>query len=218
MKRNTASIIFCLAALLSIVAIPVIEYIGGRLCFPLIVPPLLPAQIVPYGIWLFAVVMLIGLIVRSIKNKCQIHIPCGAFVIALVFMGLFLTSYEPMSAFLLGLKTRFVKKVGYATMRGFAEEVSKKPEGIVHEPGKSNPRYNEDQSYRKALTARYPFLGWAFGSGDVHMRDDIVQLTWGSALTGHWGFQVCPAGAVEDIERGIFLRVSTDIQFVLYED
>jgi len=47
-----------------------------------------------------------------------------------------------------------------------------------------------------------------------------VEVTWGSALTGHWGFQVAPDGEVKDLEpgRGTTLRVSRDIQFVSYGD
>jgi len=41
-------------------------------------------------------------------------------------------------------------------------------------------------------------------------------MTWGSPLTGYWGFQVAPGGEVKDPEegRGRILRVSEDIQFV----
>ena len=48
------------------------------------------------------------------------------------------------------------------------------------------------------------------------VRDGIVELTWGSALVGHWGFQVAPDGVVKDMERdrGAVLRVAADIQFI----
>ena len=50
----------------------------------------------------------------------------------------------------------------------------------------------------------------------VIVRGGIVQLTWGSALVGHWGFQVAPDGTVRDLEKGYgaALRVSDDIQFI----
>jgi hypothetical protein len=198
-----------------------IEFVGGLLCFPVIVPPGLPAQIVPYGIWLFAVAKLISLTIRALKRRRQILMPFGALVISLASMWFFFTRNQPMSGFLWGMKTRFAYVTGYEAMREFANEVAQKPEGIIDDPAKPDPRYNEDQRVRKALAARYPFLDWGFGGGDVCMRDDIVSLLWGSSLAGHWGFQVATDGMVKDLtepDPGTFLRVSDDMQFVYYKD
>ena len=48
------------------------------------------------------------------------------------------------------------------------------------------------------------------------VRDGIVQLTWGSALVGHWGCQLAPEGTVRNLEKGhgTALRVPGDIQFI----
>jgi hypothetical protein len=206
MKSNKKNIVLCLTAVLCVGSIPVIEYVGGRLCFPLIVPPLLPAQIVPYALWLFAVVMLLIAIIRSLKKRNQLILPCASLLIAIASMWFFLANYEPLSGFLLGMKTRFVNKVGYPKMREFAKEIALEYE-----------KFAEDPNSREDLSSRYPFLNWAFGKGNFYMGDDVVEHTWGSPLTGHWGFQVSPDGAVKDIERGKFLRVSKDIQFVYYK-
>ena len=207
MKSNKKNIVLCLIAVLCVGSIPVIEYVGGRLCFPLIVPPLLPAQIIPYAIWLFVVVMLFVTVVRSLKERKQLIISCTGLLITIASMWIFHASFNPLTGFLVGMKTRFVKKVGYATMREFAKEVRLEQE-----------RYFKDPNSRKELWERYTFLNWAFGKGNFYVRDDVVEHTWGSPLTGHWGFQVSPDGTVKDIERGSFLRVSKDIQFVYYYD
>jgi len=207
MRSNKKNIILCLIGVLCVGSIPVIEYVGGRLCFPLIVPPLLPAQIIPYAIWLFVAVMLFVTVVRSLKEKKQLIISCTGLLITIASMWIFHASFNPLTFFLVGMKTRFVKKVGYATMREFAKEVRLEQE-----------RYFEDPNSLKELSERYTFLNWVFGSGNFYIRDDVVEHTWGSPLTGHWGFQVSPDGTVKDIERGRFLRVSKDIQFVCYED
>ena len=58
LARGTAmkktSVVWGMVFLLCLVALPGIEYTGGRLCMPLIVPPLFPAQIVPVGVGLLA--------------------------------------------------------------------------------------------------------------------------------------------------------------------
>ena len=54
------------------------------------------------------------------------------------------------------------------------------------------------------------------------VQSGLVELTWGSPLTGHWGFQVSTGGAIWDLtdrkDRGRSLRVAEDIQFVYYYD
>jgi hypothetical protein len=70
------------------------------------------------------------------------------------------------------------------------------------------------------LVSRYPFLTWNDGPGHVIARGGLVELTWGSPLVGHWGFQVAPGGEVTDLDpdEGWFLRVARDLQFVNYFD
>jgi hypothetical protein len=102
-------------------------------------------------------------------------------------------------------------------MREFAKEVSQRGEEIViARPGKWSPATPEQQKQWDDLRSRYPFLRWTFGQGTVVARDGIVSLTWGSALTGHWGFQLALEETVKGLEqdRGRVLKVSDDIQFV----
>jgi hypothetical protein len=116
-------------------------------------------------------------------------------------------------------------EVGYPKMREFAREISQDPslaetQGVIHGPAKVGLASHQVPEKWNGLISRYPFLGWTRGTGVVGARDGVVELTWGSALTGHWGFQVSPGGAVEDLEedRGTQLRVAEDIQFVYYYD
>ncbi len=108
-------------------------------------------------------------------------------------------------------------KVGYLKMREFAKEVSQMgPETMIARLGTWRPPTTEDQKRWDGLAARYPFLEWNDASGTVLVRDGVVQLTWGSALVGHWGFQVAPEGTARNLEKGhgAALRVSGDIQFI----
>lgn len=102
-------------------------------------------------------------------------------------------------------------------MREFAKEMSQAgPEAIIRKPGVGGLPAPQQQKQWDDPAARYPFLDWNHGTGTVIVRGGIVELTWGSALTGHWGFQVAPDGVVKDVEedRGAVLRVAPDIQFI----
>ena len=102
-------------------------------------------------------------------------------------------------------------------MREFAKEMSQAgPEAIIGRPDVGSPPASQQQKRWDDLVARYPFLDWNHGTGAVIVRDGIVELTWGSALVGHWGVQVAPDGVVKDMEkdRDVVLRVAADIQFI----
>jgi hypothetical protein len=215
MKANRSIIILSLLALLSIVAIPAIDYIGGRQCFPLVVPPLLPATIVPYTVWLFLVVLIVIFVVRSIIKKQGIFIALGALLIVLTSMWLFQNFYQSTSGFLWGLKSRFENDVGYKKMREYAHEYASE---YTKSASNQHGIYVRDPNFHKDRLPRYSFLGWNSGNRYSYMVENVVEHTWGSPLTGHWGFQVSPNGAVKDIERCDVLRVSSDIQFVYYYD
>ncbi len=106
-------------------------------------------------------------------------------------------------------------------MREFAKEVSRTgEEAMIAGPGKWSPATPEQQKQWNDLRSRYPFLRWTFGQGLMVAHGGIVSVTWGSPLTGHWGFEMAPDGKVRDPEGGRcrILRVSEDIQFVNYFD
>jgi hypothetical protein len=200
------------------VALPVIDYAGGRSCMPLWAPlVLLPAEIVPLGIgFLAAIILVLTVIKSSLVRRHQLW-AVGALTIVVAATLAFAHFSLHFPGFLHGLRDRFVMKVGYPKMREFAKEMARTgAEAMIARPGTWNPVTTEDQKRWDDLVARYPFLDWNDATGTVLVRDGIVQLTWGSALVGHRGFQVGPEGTVRNLEkgRGAALRVSGDIQFV----
>jgi hypothetical protein len=214
--------IICAAVfLLCLVAWPVIDYIGGRLCEPLSFPPLWPAEIVPSGIGLLVAVILLITVIRSLLARRQRGWTIGALAVIIAAAWAFRLYGPQLPGFLHGLRDRFVIEVGYPRMREFAKEVSQTgKEDIIQNPSVWGRQSQEQQKRWDDLVVRYPFLGWTHGAGSVIVRDGIVELTWGSPLTGHWGFQVAPnrkVGPVEE-DRGRVLTVSKDIQFVYYFD
>lgn len=122
-KRIDDSIVFCVIALLSILSVPVIGYIGGRQCCPLIVA-ILPAEIVPVAVWLLSVIMLVVSVVRSLVIRRHILLRCAALVIVLISTMAFFSFGNLMPFYLYGLRDRFEEKAGYANIREFANEVS----------------------------------------------------------------------------------------------
>jgi hypothetical protein len=186
---------------------------------PLIVPPLLPAQIVPVAIGLLAGVKLVIAVVQSLSAHRHRTWTIGALVVVIIATWTFVSCGSRLPGFLHGLRDRFVVKAGYAKMREFAKEVSQTgAEAIIARPGRRSPATSEQQKQWDDLVARYPFVNWTFGQGTILVRGGIVRMTWGSPLTGHWGFQVAPGGEVKDPEEGRcrILWVSEDIQFVYY--
>jgi len=213
---RVASVLSCVVFLLCLVALPIIGYAGGRLCEPLCVL-LFPAEIVPLGIGFVAAVILVLTVVRSLVARRHRLWAIGALAIVVVATLTFAHSAPRLPGFLHGLQDRFVAKVGYPRMREFAKEVSQiGPGATIARPGRWNPATPEDQKRWDDLVTRYPFLGWNDATGTVGVGDGTVGLSWGSALVGHWGFQVAAQGTVKDLEKDHHraLRVSDDIQFV----
>ncbi|MDI6450714.1 hypothetical protein [Anaerobaca lacustris] len=223
MKRT--SIVCGVVFLLCLLALPSIGYIGGRVCMPLWVPPFLPAQVVPLGIGFVAGVFLLGAVVRSLIARRDRRWTLGVLAVVIAATGAFRLAAPHSPGYLHGLRDRFVSKVGYARMRQFAEEVSRHhplvdSEGILIRPDRLKAGSPEQIEQWNDLVSRYPFLNWNFATGTVIAREGLVELTWGSPLVGHWGFQVATTGEVTDLDpdRAWFLRVAEDIQFVNYFD
>lgn len=219
------SIICGVIYLLCLLALPVINYAGGRACMPLIVPPLLPAEIVPLGIGFVATIYLLGAVVRSLIARRDRRWTLGVLVVVVAATGAFWLGARHLPGFLHGLRDRFASRVGYDRMRQFAEEISQnhplvQAEGILIRPERLASASAEQRQQWNDLVSRYPFLNWRPGAGSVVARGGLVTLTWGSPLVGHWGFQVAPGGEVTDLDsdEGRFLRVAKDIQFVNYFD
>jgi len=121
---KTTSIVWSVVFLLCLVAFPVIEYLGGRLCMPLVVPPLFPAQVVPAGVGLLAGFKLMSTVVRLLSARQNRVWALGALTVAVAATGAFWFCSPHLPGFLHGLRDRFIAKVGYARMREFAQEVS----------------------------------------------------------------------------------------------
>ncbi len=215
MKTKKANIVFAIAAVLCVIAIPAIGFAGGLLCFPLFALP----AIAPYGIWLFLVVSLTCSTLGARKNARQVRMPLGALAIAVASMWLLHANYRPTSVFVRGLEFRFAQKAGYDAMRQFAKEVAESPGGVAHAHDLGNPQERFDPKRRAEFGSRYPFLDWGFGTGILSVSKGVVSQTWGSALTGHWGFRVATGGSLGTPKDCVdILRASDDIQFVYYED
>ncbi len=212
------SVLCSVVFLLCLVALPVIDYAGGRLCRPLGVPLVgLPAEIMPLGIGFLVVIILVLTLVRSFLARRHRAWTIGALTVVIAAAYVYWFQLPEFPGYLEGLRDRFVTKVGYPKMQEFAGEMSRAgPEAMIAGPGRWKPETVEDQKRWTDLVARYPFLDWNNATGTVLVRDGIVQLTWGSALVGHWGFQVAPEGAVRNLEKGhgAALRASGDIQFI----
>jgi hypothetical protein len=222
---KATNVICGIAFLLCLVAFPVIAYVGGRLCTPLDFPPLFPAEIVPAGVGLLAGIGIMATVIRSLIARQHQAWTLGSLAIIIGAGGAFWVGAPHLPGFLHGLRDRFVSEVGYDRMRTFATELSQgsslvDPDGILRKPSNREKATPEQQRQWNDLVARYPFVNWVFGYGTVIVREGIVEMTWGSPLTGHWGFRVAPAGRVKnpDEDRCRVLRGSEDIQFVYYFD
>jgi hypothetical protein len=218
---RTASVLCVIVFLLSLAAWPVIDYAGGRACMPVMFPALWPAELTASAIGFLAVVAVVIMVVKSLLARRRRIWTIGALAIVIAAGWVFPSCLPKLPGFLHGLRDRFVMEVGYPKLREFAKEISRTGvEAMIARPSTGNLPPTEQQKCWDELVARYPFLGWNDGAGTVIARGGIVELTWGSPLTGHWGVQVAPGGTVKDVdeERARALRVSQDIQFVYYDD
>ena len=208
-----------------LLALPAIDYVGGRQCEPLTLGPL-PAQIAPFATGLLAVIYLLVTAVASLVLKRHRPWSVGALIVSIIAIGLSpLWDDCQLPGFLHGLRDRCVAEVGYANMREFAREVSQDDfplvsDGLVHRPDRDGAATPREQEQWDDLVSRYRFLGWNKQSGTIVVGEGQVELYWGSALTGHWGFQVSAGASLEapEEDRGRVLRVADDIQFVEYFD
>jgi hypothetical protein len=218
--------ITCAVVVLScLLALPAIDYVGGRTGGPLTLGPF-PAQVVPFATGLLAVIYLLVTAVASLVVKQHRRWSVGMLTISIMATGLSpLWDDCRLPGFLHGLRDRFVADVGYAKMREFAREVSQDNfllvvDGVLRRPGEYGAATPREQKRWDDSVSRYRFLGWNRQSGTIVVDEGQVELYWGSALTGHWGFQVSTGARLEapEEDRGRMLRVADDIQFVEYYD
>ena len=194
------SIICTVVFLVCLLSLPAIRYLGGRQCMPLVVAPLLPAEVVPSGIGFVTAIVLLASLATGRDRKWTL----GAVVVLIGTTSVFWFCYQPSTIFLYGLRDRFTSQVGYAATRQFAQDFSQSD---------SLPM---EQKQWEHLVKRYPFLRWNRMARARITQQGAVKVEWGSPLLGHWGFEVAGKGAlsVPEKDRGRVLKVVDDIQFV----
>jgi len=222
MQMKIASITCVVVLFVCLASLPVIDYAGGRTCRPFSVF-LFPAEIVPFGIGFVAVLILLAKAVLSLVKRRDRCWMLGALVVSIAAIATYRGVANRLPGFHEGLRDRFVAHVGYPKMREFAKEVSRLVDSgvVIRNPGQDKPLSDEEQKVWGDLVSRYPFLAWNDASGGMFARGGIVELTWGSPLTGHWGFQVSPEGTVKALveeDRAFSLKAADDVQFVYYWD
>jgi len=93
-------------------------------------------------------------------------------------------------------------------------EVAESSYKVLKTPKRYGPLSNEEQRIWDEFADKYEFLHWNSGWAHVFIYKNIVTVEWGSALVGHWVFQVALHGtAFKNQDRGRYLKVEDDIQF-----
>jgi len=207
---------------LSLLGLLVLRYLDGRLDESQAVLSFFSADIGLLGVGFLAGLTLVYTAAASLMARRNRRWTAGA--LAIVFGATAIFWFGVNSVFLYGLRDRFVAEVGYPAMHHFAREIIEDgsltdADGMLHPPGCHGTASPRQQKRWDKLVARYPFLAWSGGPATV-ARHGSVEASWGSALTGHWGFEVLLTGTLQspDVDRGKALRVCDDIQFVCYYD
>jgi len=204
-RTNTkmVSIICTVVFVACLLSLPVISYMGGRQCMPLIFPWLFPAEIIPWGVGFVAAMVLMVALFKSRDRKW----PLGALAVIIGATVVFWFCC-PATIFLYGMRDRFVAQVGYPMMRQFAREFPQNDELLM------------EQEQWDDMVRRYPFLNWSTGARARVTPQGAVRVEWGSPLFGHRGFDVAGKGTLRapDKNKGQVLKVTDDIQFFYLYD
>jgi len=216
---KSASIIGAGIFLLCLLTLPVLAYLSGRKCRHLSVAIVLPAEVVPWLVGAVAAVTVFGMTVASLVVRHERLWTLGALGIVVVSTAVFWFCFQPVTVFLYGLRDCFAARVGYPTLRQFAREILQdgspiEADGALYPPGVRGHASPDEQKRWEDLVARYPFLGWNGGSATFARRGS-VRLHWGSALVGHWGFEVVVEGSlhISEDDRERAFKVADDLQF-----
>lgn len=226
MKKS--DLILLVILICSVAAACATDYIGGYIARPLDIL-LFPAVLFPAFIALLAFLILsiksvIGLIRRTRRYMSLLNIGIMGLMVVII-------AWVPIPGYLHGLRDRFKNEIGYEGLREFAyefeghedlEKLTPEVTGFSHKilkgPNKFGPLSSEEQSIWDEFSEKYEFLHWNRDTAAVSVYDNIVEVSWGSGLIGHFGFQVALHGAeFKNQRRGRYLKVEDDIQF-LYVD
>ena len=175
-----------------------------------------------FGLFLVLCVMLI-----SQKEGRLNTIAALAAFIGLEALGPLHVIPRPHDMILYGMRDRLMREGGPEMLRNFAQDFDKLP-NIPENSGWLKMYLRKDIA-QTDLAAKYPFLTWirtpgmngSEGPSYISEYDDIVDVRWGGALYGHWGFSVAVKGQkiypkdgynVKTVEMGddIFLVIGED--------
>ncbi len=213
----------------SVAAACATDYIGGYKARPLHIL-LIPVVLFPAFFALLAFVILsiksvIGLIRRTRRDMSLLNIGIMSLMVVII-------AWVPIPGYLHGLRDRLKNEIGYEGLREFAyefeghedlEKLNPEVTGFSHKilkgPKRFGPLSSEEKSIWDEFSDKYEFLHWNRDTAYVGIYNNIVEVSWGSALIGHFGFQVALHGAEFKNQRpGRYLKVEDDIQFLYLVD
>jgi hypothetical protein len=141
----------------------------------------------------------------------------------LILMGLVRIMPPPSRMVVYGLRDRLVHDNSLDEIRRFAQDFDKLPPSNDDHLGTNTgtKQFMREDLARTGLKEQYSFLNRVKttdfdGPSYVHEEDGVVDVRWGSAYAGHWGFSVSVKGGKLDLssEPGTPLRLSDDILVV----
>jgi hypothetical protein len=123
-----------------------------------------------------------------------------------------------------GMRERMMRDYNLDDLRHLARDVDRIPRSPDF-PGSTTKGFMREELGETGLMKKYSFLMWPKGvvglEGPSYIAetDEVVDVRWGGALAGHWGFNVAVNGKRIEPEPGAKIsRVSDDIFFVFEYD
>lgn len=121
-----------------------------------------------------------------------------------------------------GMRNRIRRDYGLDVLRHFARDFDQLPRLPTNLPGTGKIYMNLDLAMT-GLQKKYSFLTWMkepggfSGPSVVDEADGVVDVAWGGAIAGHWGFSVGINGKKIGHEGShtYILRMSDDIYFAI---
>jgi hypothetical protein len=122
-----------------------------------------------------------------------------------------------------GMRDRMMRDYSLDDLRHLARDVDRIPRS-PDLPGSTTKGWMRDELGETGLKKKYSFLMWPKdpdiqGPSYIAETDGVVDVRWGGALIGHWGFSVAVNGKRIELDPGTKIsRVSDDIFFVFEYD
>ena len=168
-----------------------------------------------------ALLLLVALWLSSLFSKKLRLWMTGAFALAVGIIVIEFTCLPPPGiTTVYGIRDHVMKVATLDDLRAFARSID---ENQIELSENEEPVISTAQmGAYKALEERYPFLNWGFGPHGhpchpyVRDSDNAVDVSWGGALPGHWGFSISVDGSknepTPDPDMRV-IRMSDDIYF-----